>query len=285
MFRLAAVGAIVAAVVLWAAAFVFVPWGCQSDVYPPFMGDGGPPTGGSTVIGGNSHPDLSVQSDGGVPSQVAGVIVAHSGSPSRVSATFDGCPTTTISGCRFRDCAPPDMAVGSYDVNVGNIRVMSPTADVTLTPQANGFYLPLTVATPLWGLAGAKVNLTGTGADYPPFMTTLDGPTTITVTNPLAGAIDVPRTADLDVSWTDGTTGHVTVEIAAGAQTLACDFALAAGTGVVPHQALSMLTAGAATLTVVVASTTVVDGVITVSTEIAGVDSVGQPFVANVNLK
>jgi hypothetical protein len=259
--------------------------GCQT-VFAPFMGDGGPIKGGTTVIGGNSNPDLAVTPDASVTSKLSGVIVAHSGAPSRISAAFSGCPTMTVSGCRFRDCPSPDMGGSALDVNAGAITVMTPTGSNTLSPQSNGSYLPLTLSSPLWAQTGAKVNVSATGADYAPFAVTVDGPTTITVTNPLAGGtVDVPRTADFSLSWVDGTTGHVTVEIAAGTQDLACDFVVTADSGIVPRQALSMLTAGAGTMTIVVASSTTTDSVIDVTAEVAGVDSGGQPFSANVNLR
>jgi hypothetical protein len=256
---------------------------CQPNIYAPLQTTG--TTGATTITGGTGHNDLSVLPDGSSPSLPAGTVRAHSGSQSLVSADFAECPSRLVSGCLFRDCAPADLAVPAYSVNIGTIHVTSPTADVMLPPASDGQYVTLIRSGPLWSVAGAKVTISGSGADYPAFDVILDGPTAVTVTNPLAGALDVPRTADFSVSWTGGTTGHVTVEIAGTTQSLSCDFALASGSAFVPRQALSELTAGAATLTVLVASTTTVDSVVQVLADVSGEDAGGMPFSAAVNLK
>jgi VCBS repeat-containing protein len=177
------------------------------------------------------------------------------------------------------------MAASGLHPNIGAITVMTPSTNHTLSPQGDGTYLPLAIAGTLWSAAGATVNITGTGADYGAFSVMLPGPTSITVTNPQAGALDVPRTGDLTITWTDGTTGHVTVEIDGAAQSLSCDFVVASGSAIVPRQALSMLDAGAATMTLFVANTFLVDNVVTVSAETPALDSGGLPYVANVNLR
>src|SRR5438874_5912368 len=223
---------------MWRLAVVtiVVGGGCQS-VYAPFMGDGGPIQGATTVIGGMTNPDLAVIPDGGATMLPAGAVRARSSTQSRISADFDLCPSSAVAGCRLRTCVSADLAAGGVRPNIGNLRVMSPSSDHTVSPQGDGTYLPLTVVGPLWSAAGAMVTLSGSGADYAAFTVTLAGPTSVTVTNPLAGSLDVPRSADLTVTWTDGTAGRVTVEISNATQDLECDFAVAADSGLVPRQA------------------------------------------------
>src|SRR4051794_5365643 len=106
--------------------------GCQS-VYAPFMGDGGPIQGATTVIGGGTNPDFAVQPDGGSGSLPPGLVRARSSNGSRLSATFDLCPSSAVAGCTLRTCSPGDMAAGGHHANAGNLRVMSPATDHTLS--------------------------------------------------------------------------------------------------------------------------------------------------------
>jgi hypothetical protein len=268
-----------------ACAALFIA--CDPTVYPPFAGEGGA-NGGSTVIGGMSHPDLAVPPDlSGSASSPSGTITVRSATTSRVIADFSNttCVATTVGGCLLRDCPPGDLAVAALTPDVGTIHVVAPMGDVMVTPQSNGTYLPLTVPNPLWTVAGASVTVSGSGADFPAFSTMLVAPTAVTVVNPLAGAFDVPRNSDFAVSWTGGSAGHVTVEIDGAQKRLSCEFAVAAGNASLPAAGLTALPAGAATMTITVDSTRVVDNVILVSAEVAALDSTGQAFTANVNLR
>src|SRR5262249_32985602 len=141
------------------------------------------------------------------------------------------CVATTVGACLLRDCPPGDMAAAAFTFDVGTIHVVAPMGDVMIMPQPNGTYLPLSIPNQLWTAAGQTVTVSGSGADFPAFSTLLDAPTAVTVVNPLAGALDVPRNADFAVSWSGGSAGHVTVEVDAGSKRLDCSFALAAGTG------------------------------------------------------
>jgi hypothetical protein len=260
---------------------------CDPTVYPPFAGEGGV-NGGSTVIGGMSHADLSVPPDLSLlASSPSGTITVRSATTSQVIADFTTttCVATTVGGCLLRDCPPGDMAVAAFTPDVGIIHVVAPMGDVMLSPQSNGTYLPLTVANQLWTAAGASITVAGSGADFPAFSIMLGAPTAVTVVNPLSGSFDLPRNSDFAVSWSGGSAGHVTVEVAAGSKRLDCDFAVAAGNGSLPTAGLTALPAGTATMTITVDSTATVDNVILVSAEVAALDSTGQPFTATVNLR
>jgi hypothetical protein len=273
-----------------AALLVMDLGGCQS-VYPMLMSeltDGSFGTTGTTGTGGHMSDGSAGDSDmdSGIAPTARGLILLHSGSASLVRATFgdNGCTTSSVSGCTLNSCPPADLAMTMRASGVGTITITGTSSSLTLTQQADGSYLPQSFAVPIWG-TGAALTVSASGGELPAFSTMVDGPTAVVVTNPLTGGfLDVARNADFDVSWTGGTTGKVTVEIAAGTKLLACSFTLAANSGRLPRQALSQLPSGSGQMNIFVTSSATVDQGIEVRARTAAEDNTGAAFAAGVTL-
>jgi hypothetical protein len=242
----------------------------------------------TTGIGGNRNADLSTIPDSGLPSVPSGRIVAHSGPPSSTSASFaaSGCTASTVSSCLFLDCPPSDMASATQLPNAGTIRVTTSLVDVVLTPLVDGSYPTKTSPSLLWPSAGAPVMVSGSGGDLAAFSQTLDGPSAVTIVDPLfASGISLSRSADFNIAWTGTTTGLVTVDLTAGNQQLECAYLVSGGSGIVPAKALSMLSAGSGMLDIVVADSQAADGTILVRAEVPAQDSNGNAFSTTVTVK
>lgn len=139
--------------------------------------------------------------------------------------------------------------------SAGEVRVSVAGASPAALPYdaASGNYVGS-----LPGLAwqsGDVVHFEATGGDVPAFSGEATVPDAVTVTRPVLGAgLELPRDADLAVTWTGGTHGRFAVALSTGSVgrtrfSVACWWNAADGQGSVPAAFLAPLPVGPAWLT------------------------------------
>jgi hypothetical protein len=186
------------------------------------------------------------------------------------------CQRTAVGPCQWFACDANAIfsQIGAGDIQVSGAQ--SVTLHPTIPPPPfDPEYATVQVAGLNWA-SDDVVHVSAVGDAVAAFSATVTMPAPIHLTAPdLSGAgLFVPRTADLKVSWHDGT-GQVSASIAGGGarifepvSLLRCVFSAADGSGVIPKEALSLLTAGGYGLSIVAADVhyaVVGDALITVS--------------------
>lgn len=134
--------------------------------------------------------------------------------------------------------------------SAGTVSVAGGARTITLTPDADGGYAAESSVQPSWA-GGETLTLTASGAAVPSFTTTIPAPVKMTLSAPdiRSGAMPlvVPRTSDLQLTWTGGSE---TVELGLWNQDnqptaqLLCRFPASRGSGTVPAAALQHLRPG-----------------------------------------
>jgi hypothetical protein len=196
---------------------------------------------------------------------------SHSLSASFARDTGMAGPCTVTEGtpCTVTECVtepPMDAGVGDAGMgdaspptipHAGQISVSGGMVDLMVTPGMDGTYPPATGTGQLYA-GGETLNVTAAGDEVPAFAQSVTAPNTVTVSSPsvASGTISVDRSAELSVTWTDGTAGEVTVRLtgfettmAGGSRTvsLACTFDAASGSGTIPPTTLGDLPGSGAT--------------------------------------
>ncbi len=196
-----------------------------------------------------------------------------------------GCKTSTAGDCTVVECettTDADRDAGNTPEDAGSSK--SPTAgdvkikglrEITLSPDATtGNYPPKSdtppAASKIWE-GGDDVKISAVGAEVPAFDKTLKAPSSVTVTAPefptFPDKLTIPRNADLDVTWANGTAGNVTASFVTTSSsgnttklaTITCTFKADAGTGKVPSAALGKLIAGDGAVSIGASSNELVD--------------------------
>lgn len=188
------------------------------------------------------------------------------GSTTGASFTFDAeflrpgatsCATSTIGACTIDPClVPPPSVEGSNVTSAGTVTVVTSTTTEAIEPESDGDYANGKFDAAPWAVGDESITVewahfpgttTQAGgslvAQTPPYVTLSPG-------SPFADAVATQgRTADLTFSWTsDGaptSTDLLGVYFDSGSTQIGCNFAVSAGTGVVPAAALQALGAGA----------------------------------------
>ena len=171
--------------------------------------------------------------------------------PGCTSDTLDGgsCVVTTCTGHAAADAGVVSLATaGALEVTGG----VFGDAGVAIGPDTFGSYLYNTTG-PMFS-PGDALSVSGAGATVPAFATqTIAGPGAITLMTPSlgdAGALVVPTTADLPVTWAGGVSGDrviftLTAFFTGGASaSTACSWDASGGQGTIPASQLAPLAAG-----------------------------------------
>jgi hypothetical protein len=183
----------------------------------------------------------------------------------KVTFTQTTCTSTKVGACSVNPCAFPSMPEGGTESvpDAGSVSIdgaqMTP---LTLEPQADGVYAPISVGGQLgWTTGGSAVtfrwaHLPGNASEAGGSIT-LSTPPYIALAAGSAFADPTPtvtRSHDLTVSWTSDspptTEDQVAVDLNVGSTQVVCIFGVSAGTGVVPAAALGLLGAGPGTFNV-----------------------------------
>ncbi|WP_394834824.1 hypothetical protein LVJ94_50840 [Pendulispora rubella] len=168
------------------------------------------------------------------------------------------CETTTEGSCIISRCQPftqEDFARPTpvpVPANAGTIEIRRSNSDkvLVLDPIRGG----LTESGSIWsGGEDIFIKASGDPAGVPAFETTLKAPSMITVSVPgQTGGKDVriPRSKDLDVTWTREGAAFGTVKLVLGGSArgdmsnVACTYPVESGAGKVPASVLGSLAAG-----------------------------------------
>lgn len=167
------------------------------------------------------------------------------------------CADEAIGVCKLTFCQSGAVTLdalvdaGSLSIDFGDGR--APT--VTARNAATGFYFVTLIDEDLIS-TGREVVIDASGSQVAPFTMALVAPPTVTVTTPLppeGGRL--PATQPLDLAWAaDAEEGDVVVALRAIAAnhtaTLSCSFAIAAGSGRIPADAIAAVAALPATQSV-----------------------------------
>jgi hypothetical protein len=155
------------------------------------------------------------------------------------------CTSKVMGECKIADCPQHTSLI---DAQAGKITVGS----YELNPDATDEYTGLQFLNTVAFKPGDSLTVSAEGGSVGAFTETLTVPPLITVTAPVVtnNKLDLPLGTDFDVTWTNGGTGSVVVQILSGTSTagkhLTCRFDAAKGTATVPAATLAELS-GAAT--------------------------------------
>lgn len=227
-------------------------------------GASGGSTGGGTVDAGPFDAGLKTP-DGGVPllasavftqsSARSSVVVTFTNLPVDLPTTTTRCHTSSVQGCRVTDCArmtavDAGMVPTPRSFNAGPIS-LSGLVDggVTLTLM-DGLY-QLNVAGELW-TPGSTLTLTASGDEVSAFSVPLVTAGPVSLVAPSCSGMrcpDLTRSSEALISWA-GRQGSVSVSVTRGLLTVDCSAPADQGSLRVPREALELLSAGEAALTV-----------------------------------
>ena len=163
------------------------------------------------------------------------------------------CHAKTVAQCIVRTCEPGPR---SRPLEAGAITVQADGAPIaSMAPDAGGRYANPAGKAALWS-PGATLRFAAAGGSVPAFDATLTAPAALDVLEP-TGEATLDRTAGFPVRWSAGATGSVRVAIRQqgvagrtaleGGGSVDCFFDRAAGTAVVPPEALADLDGAAET--------------------------------------
>jgi len=154
------------------------------------------------------------------------------------------CTSKVIGECKIADC-PQHTSL--TDAQAGKITVGSYELNPDTADEYTGLSFPNTVAFK----PGDSLTVSAAGGSVGAFTETLTVPSLITVTAPVltSGKLDLPLGTDFDVTWTNGGTGSVVVQIGGGTSTnsklLTCRFDASKGAATVPVATLAELSGSA----------------------------------------
>jgi hypothetical protein len=168
----------------------------------------------------------------------------------------ESCTHSTMSGCDIDSCS---SGPGTALPNAGNMMISGLTGGpYTLMPTSMGAYIASPAPAGRIFMDGETVNFSAAGmtGEVPAFTGMLTVPPSITVTMPMlmTGMTTIPRSSDLVINWTGGSTGDVTARLlssSAGVTTLvSCTYQASAGTGTIPMSVMMQLAAGSGAITI-----------------------------------
>jgi hypothetical protein len=142
--------------------------------------------------------------------------------------TAGACESTTVGSCVLTVCETGDDSDSDEDPDyslvyssAGAVEITGLDEDVTLVDN-NGTY-ESKIALARWWSGGEELVASAPGsADVPKFSVNLVAPSSVTVTSPELGTdeLSVSRSADLEVTWSDGENGTVSVSVIGGDDSL-----------------------------------------------------------------
>lgn len=223
-------------------------------------GGSGAASGGGTGIGGGTNLPPN-PGHGGLVQALSGMVPGDTG-PVAASAAFayfwdapgaaaGECVLDTQGACTVTICAGGTPAQPTT-ISAGAITVTG-NKSLTLLPDAMNEYEMVVESGLLWD-PGQNVTVSVAGATVPAFTHAQLASSAVTITSPAAPPADTPlmvdRGQDLEVAWTGGSTGAVTMMWKVDASqpddsfvSILCRFAAADGAGTVPTAALQALPA------------------------------------------
>jgi len=172
--------------------------------------------------------------------------------PDRVGGT---CQYAEYGCCRVADCTLYVDVDAMNEVGAGTIEVIGAAQPVTVEPEPDGQYPPVSGEGQLWE-GGETLALAASGGEAPAFEANLRAPEAITVVEPVphkAGdSVVLSRGKPLSIRWSGATQGTVRASVS---QTIAsgttyhtvsvnCWYEAASGLGVVPAEAMAAVPAG-----------------------------------------
>jgi hypothetical protein len=210
-------------------------------------GDTAPTKTGSITITQQAIGEMSLYTASASFADVTGAAPTPSGSK---------CTTVKDGDCTITECTTP-KASGETPPPAGDVK-KQPTAgeitvagleEITLSPDDKGMYTAKNGQVALFE-GGAEVKFTAKGGEVPAFDKALTAPSVVSLTAPEipafgTGKLDLDRTADLDLTWDNGTVGDVQAMISStvGEKTslVMCTFKAQAGQGKISKAALGKL--------------------------------------------
>jgi len=238
--------------------------------------DGGGGGGGSTKIGSISlsSSTFKVASTTIATHSASAFFADETGAAGDTGGTSTGCTTTTDGSCTVVECQAKGGDGGTVGGGDGG-KVKSPTAGeidlsggkiaaagIKLTPNGDGLYTADSGQTAIWD-GGEDISVKALGDAVPAFDQKVKAPSAVTLTKPAWPAPGTPlavnRANALDLQWTGGSAGDVTVLLSSAgggkSAVITCKFPSAGGTGTVPASSLGKLAAGAGVVSMVNTST------------------------------
>jgi hypothetical protein len=166
-------------------------------------------------------------------------------------ATLASCPTVVDENdCQAVACGPGDSPsfMSPIGLDAGEVVVVG-QRELELTRIEDGSYLGATVLEPIWTPGQMiQISVQGANGNPPPFSTAVEGPSSITLTSPAAGAsISVDPAQGLAISWEGGPFGTVTVgagSTSGPSRSLWCRWPIADHGRTVPPAVLAALSPG-----------------------------------------
>ncbi len=158
------------------------------------------------------------------------------------------CATTTVGACTFSSCGP-DAGIGPAGVSAGTITVTGGdlASPVSLSDPGGDDEEYVDQLESMFFAPGQTLTASASGGVVPAFgPVSVVAPAYITLTAPVvvSGAVTIPTTSDLSVSWTGGQPGAVVYFQSFGAtqgQVLNCAFDATAGSGTIPAAVMAPL--------------------------------------------
>lgn len=247
--------------------------GSSSGNTPPTPGDNPPaaPSKTGSITLGQAHTS-------GIYSVTGLAAFVDATGQTGTGTTATGCEASTEGSCSVLVCDSSQAADGGTVVpeagapaaapNAGTITV-SETAefDIALKGDDSGTYDFFFGSAQVWS-PGNEISITAPGATVPALDEKLPAPADVKITAPAWPAppatLSIKRSEPLNLTWTDGTTGDVTVMFSSvkgtRSATISCKFSADAGEGSVPAAALGKLEQDAqSTISVGSSSTKTVD--------------------------
>ncbi|MBW2528799.1 MAG: hypothetical protein JRI23_31780, partial [Deltaproteobacteria bacterium] len=187
-------------------------------------------------------------------------------------AAATSCSDTTDGDCVITQCsagAGGGGTGGSGAVtqwpDAGTLHVSGGERSVDMVPQADGSYAADADLSLLF-TGGQTITIAADGGDVPAFSEQLTAPALITVTAPdfTGGAVTIPTSNPLTVTWTGGSSDEVHLRLSGNDGTnsasVLCTYTASAGTGTVSAAALGNLTSyGTGAISIATDASTTID--------------------------
>lgn len=230
-------------------------------------GTGGGPAGSGGATGGSAGTGIDTYQGGYVAITQSVVTVAGTEyasysfsagfTRSQATAGTGSCDISNDGPCRITDCSTPPGDAGTPDyetVSAGVIQLLGANQPLSLVPDSTGTYAVVTGQEKLWS-GGENLTISAAGDVVPAFQEVLFAAMPVTLTSPslppAPAQATISTNAPLNVSWTGGSGGTVTVmltrSVTAGSTDtvmLSCAFPAAGGAGTIPATAMAMLPKG-----------------------------------------
>lgn len=194
---------------------------------------------------------------GSVPQRLS-TLGASFGPPAATCTELD-----RVGQCVVVRCVP-DLVASRPDT--GALTIAEPAGSHTILPDLSGTYSDTSFPDEVFFSGGAPIRLTSPGDEVPGIFADVATPTSVTFSSVVAAAgaaaVPVERTADLDLAWTGGTIGALSIAITSGmtgTSTVACEAPVAQGTLTLAHRLLEALPPGAGTFQAMVVVSEVID--------------------------